>query len=180
MNENTIRDLLARYMDGETTLAEERVLKGYFASEESRGLPEDLAWAGPMFGYFGAMAAERTGEAFVKPTREEAPSPAMNKPVVSGRVRRMWLRAGGAVAAAVVAVVLFISLRGGSGGEVIYCYIDGQPVTDFELAYAYTQGAFGLFEDNLKKAEESLFPIGEVGSALENMRGLQLLGIMTD
>ncbi len=173
MDKNTIRELLARYMDGETTLAEERVLKGYFTTVAQDALPADMAWAHGLFGYFGAAAAEKTEKEFVGQAVNEAPVAPERR---SGRrARGIWVWAGSAVAAAVVAAVLFVSPWGNPAGDVIYCYINGEPVTDFELAYAYTQGVFGLFEDNVKHAGEALFPIEEIGYSLERVRGLELL-----
>ena len=167
MNENAIRELLARYMEGETTLAEERVLKGYFALVDE--IPADIEYACAMFGHFAAAASQRPGRALEIRGSASAPR---------NRRRRTWIWTASAIAAAVVMAILFVPLKGDTDGEVIYCYINGEPVTDFELAYAYTQGAFGLIEGNIKKAEESLIPIGEAGNLLESLRYLELLGLL--
>lgn len=178
MNENTIRELLGRYMDGETTLAEEKALGEYFAAADE--VPADIAYAREMFRYFGAAAGAKPERAFDIPAQEAMPP--VRKPRSSRRAHRIWAWAGSAAAAAaaIVAVAMLVSQNGKPEGEVVYCYINGEPVTDYDLAYAYTQGALGLIEDNMKKPGEYLMPIEYIGNSLESLRCLELLGLFTD
>ncbi|WP_343672946.1 hypothetical protein [Chitinophaga sp.] len=61
MEYNEIRALLTRYWEGETSLEEEELLRGFFA-EHQQGLPADLQEAAPLFGYFAVEAAREVGE----------------------------------------------------------------------------------------------------------------------
>jgi hypothetical protein len=51
MEYNKIREILARYWEGETSLEEETALRHFFA-EAAPGLPADLESARPLFAYF--------------------------------------------------------------------------------------------------------------------------------
>lgn len=167
MNENTIRELLTRYMNGETTLAEERVLKGYFAAATEEELPADIAYARAMFGHFA--------EAVIQKPEKEFGTPAAHIRHTFSRTRRIW--AAAVAAAVIVAAILLVQPKGDTVGDVVYCYINGKPVTDFELAYAYTKDAFGLFENNMKKTGEYLTPIEKVGRSIESLCSLELLSL---
>ena len=49
MDSNEIKQLLDKYLNGESTLVEESLLKNWFAKQVD--IPKELAWAGDIFGY---------------------------------------------------------------------------------------------------------------------------------
>lgn len=164
-NQTQIRALLERYFDGETSVAEERTLREYFAA--CPDLPPDMEYARTMLGYFAEAAEGRCSV-----------SPALKAAAPHKRRRKIVAWAGSAAAAVAAGLILTFNLVGSK--EVVYCYINGEPVTDYDLAYAYTQGALGIIVDNVRKPQEHLIPIEELERSLESLRYLELLGFFTD
>lgn len=126
-----IERLLDRYFDARTTDDEEAELRAYFQMTDC--VAPDLLYARTMFCGIDGLAAERL------PAARRSGG---NKP--SGR--RMVLRMCGAVAAAVVALGLFLCVE---YMRRPYCYIDGQAVYDKDVAMqttVYLQG-FSEFAD---------------------------------
>ncbi len=121
------KELLERYWQGQTSLQEERALREHFAAEGA-DTPE-----GVIFGAF-ARAARRSDADIAAPK------------VV--RRRRIWPIAAAAAAIAVImATALLFESR-----PTIYAYVNGEPVTDYETAYAYTRDALTLLGDNLNQS----------------------------
>lgn len=155
MNERQerIECLAERWFSGLTTDAEERELRELLRREED--LPESLRDVALLFEGFGALAGEcmpsagtsgRMTSPLVDVPQGPDPEPTCLPPertnARSGR--RMRLFWGGA-AAAVAAVGLFL------GVELLrepYCYIDGKPVYDREVALQATAylDSFALLE----------------------------------
>ncbi len=113
-----INDILDKYLSGETSLAEEQELKKYFAS--TKNIPTEMLWAKTMFAGFGEMAKDTM--------------PVKNKKLYRRRLRIVSIISSAAVVA--LAFTLTMTLR---PSETIYCYVNGEPVT--ELAVAQRQVA---------------------------------------
>lgn len=166
-----LRSLLEKYFEGETSSCDEEILKQYFASQSD--IPQDLEYARGMFGYFADAAGE-------KPEREYVAyiSTKPKKPEVR-LTRRMWAWIGSAAAAAAIIIAAAIPLvhsdNQDDGETVVYCYINGEPITDYDLAYAYTQDALGLIEENLSKPGELLVSVADAESQILGLKNLGLL-----
>lgn len=133
----SIRTLLERYFEGETTLAEERELRDRFASGED--IPEDLQYAAGMFAFFGE-------------SREAC------LPVRPRKARlhfRLWhgIASTAAVVALVAATVFFLKPR---PAETIYGYVDGRPISDRATAEAYAAQSLGLVGESLAQSASYL------------------------
>lgn len=204
-NQTEIRALLERYFDGETSLAEERALSDYFASSPS--IPADLEYARAMFGHFAHASGQAftpapevchiastdatgsatnqtslpdNGTAAAAITAPHGTQSASAAPAPKPRKRRRKIIAWAGSAAAAIAAGLILTFTLISDREVVYCYVNGEPVTDYDLAYAYTQGALGLIVDNVRKPQEHLLPIEELERSLESLRYLELLGLFSE
>ena len=113
-----ISNLLERFMNGESTLAEEELLSRYFATHEV-----DAEWEPykQMFAYFDSGMADEAQPAAAKEA-EQAPQPNV--------VRLRWLRAA---AAAVVALLLATGLWHLFGGS------NELPQVDLDASPGYAQ-----------------------------------------
>lgn len=120
-----IDELLERYFEARTTPAEESELHGLLRDAESAdALPAEVRL---MLGGLEALSAERMPGADVE---RQAPRPVFVRTLMR-RISPWW----GVAAAAVVAVGVF--LCAGWLREP-YCYIDGRPVYDREVAMQMT------------------------------------------
>ena len=57
----------------------------------------------------------------------------------------------------------------------IYCYVSGEPVTDLEMAIAYTEQTMGLIGGTLRKPMQYLAPLQEFERAMQKLEYLSLL-----
>lgn len=110
-NNERLRLLSQRWLDGSTTDAEERELRHIAA--ETASLPDDLQWIGALKGGLESLAKER------------APRPLGRRRPVT--VRRIVLWSLSAAAAATLAAVIV-------NDRQPYCYVNGVPVTDAAIA----------------------------------------------
>jgi len=112
MNKETnIRELLRRYMEGESTQAELRLLKEYFDSEQD--LPEDLRAFAQMFAIIDEEMPTPSAEAldrFSSPLKENR------------RSFRLWPL----LAAACIAAFAFIILMPPEEENMAIAYVDGK------------------------------------------------------
>ena len=127
-----IRQIAAKYYDGESSVEEERLLREFFGSMQMASVPQDLRPLARMLGSFRSMSQERM------PVR---------------RVKRCFLL----VAASVAALVLIL-LR--PSPEVVYGYdSDGKEITDPQQAMAMSASVFSdfsAFGEAVNSAEEIL------------------------
>ena len=138
-NRSEIEELLNRYFEGETSLQEEQTLKEYFLNADN--VPAKWNYAKAMFTGFSS-----------------------NKEVTSHTVavkkKGMSLKR----IAAAVAVVAILSAGAAMlipEEKEIYCYVNGKPVTDYELALKHAERAFGIMEKEISKPVEGLEKIEE-------------------
>lgn len=100
MDKNTIQELLDRFMDGATTLDEERRLADWFRTAI---VPEEWTAYKDMFAYFDAGM----------PTDEQLPEAQAKDTVVRRKARRWWAAAAAVAAVAAVVAVSVWSIRNG-------------------------------------------------------------------
>lgn len=149
-SEETLRHLLEKYFEGETTLGEEEVLKEYFTASDT--VPEGLEYASHMFSLFIERGGETAGlPGFV---------PAKGKK--SGIPGRRFLLAAASVAAVIALVsVLVFGIRSADTGTV-YCYYNGEPVYDKETAVSYASETLEYVAGSFEKPMKILSILSEV------------------
>lgn len=136
LNSNTIRPLIERYLDGETTNNEEEMLRQYFTSAEA-DVPTDLR-------YLKALFAYETVNSMGKKQTEKAEGKVAIRRVVA------WI----AVAASVTVLFLVTLPRHESTSN--YVMIDGQRYAESEIVMqeaeatldmvAYSNDAFSALD----------------------------------
>lgn len=115
--EKYIKQLLDKYLDGETSSAEERALRGYFTNK-GNNIPEE--WM-PYRALFTYIAEERTDEG------ETAETIDINVNKAGKSHRRGWIYAAATAAAAILIAVVMISLPRSNDN---YAVIDGKVYTN--------------------------------------------------
>jgi hypothetical protein len=116
-----IDELLTKYFEGETTSAEERQLRGYFAAGQ---IPGHLEIYKPLFAYFDEEARKV--------------QPAVRPPAKAAFFAKPWI--GGLAVAASVALLLLVAryaMPGGSPADPCLCspnyvVINGRCYTDIQ------------------------------------------------
>lgn len=147
-SEKKIRVLLDLYMDGATTLDQERELKRYFNSGSE--IAPDLQYARIMFGAFAGGV--ETGSPSVE-------SRGVEKHKSVGLARKLWIWGGSVAALLAVVFVARIAFEGHVEPQTVYCYLNGEPVTDYNTAEEYTEDALQLIAQSLNKPIEYLAPM---------------------
>lgn len=115
--EEYIKQLLDKYLDGETSSAEERALRGYFTNK-GNNIPEE--WM-PYRALFTYIAEERADEG------ETAETIDINVNKAGKSHRRGWIYAATTAAAAILIAVVMISLPRSNDN---YAVIDGKVYTN--------------------------------------------------
>lgn len=115
--EEYIKQLLDKYLDGETSSAEERALRGYFTNKDN-DIPEE--WM-PYKALFTYIAEERADEG------ETAETIDINVNKAGKAHRRGWIYAAATAAAAILIAVVMISLPRSNDN---YAVIDGKVYTN--------------------------------------------------
>lgn len=115
--EEYIKQLLDKYLDGETSSAEERALRGYFTNK-GNNIPEE--WM-PYRALFTYIAEERADEG------ETAETIDINVNKAGKAHRRGWIYAAATAAAAILIAVVMISLPRSNDN---YAVIDGKVYTN--------------------------------------------------
>ncbi len=138
-SKNRVEELAAGYWSGALTECEEQELRQALAQRSD--LSEELAALKVMMEGFEALAAEY--EPITTPTRRRKP-------------RLVEMLTTLSAAAAILVVGLIVELKSTPEPE-IYCYINGEPITDIEVAMEQT------------KYLEPLAALSETISALETI-----------
>jgi len=134
INETTARQLLERYHQGETSLAEEKQLSAYLCQAQ---LPNDLLPYRALFRFF-------RDEAAVMP-----PKSAPQKPLI---VRRNYIRLFTLFAATAAAgILLFFALYSPPNQDFVY-YQDGQRIQNQEEALLLAQHQLDQMSARIEKA----------------------------
>ncbi len=121
--ESKIEELAARYWSAELTPTEEQELRE--AVEEYRGEDEQIVALKVMLGGFEDIASEQSMEA---------------QPRSVDRAKVIRLVASLTAVAAMFAVVLLTFTQQSPAVEAdIYCYINGEPITDINIALEQTK-----------------------------------------
>ncbi len=154
-----IRDLLEIYFDGATTPEQERRLKEYFLSEE-------VPYAKAMFAGFSEAARETYSGDIMIGTATKKPR------------RRSLYIALSAAASLLLAVGLAWTLIPEKQSEVVYCYMNGEPVTDLDIASRQAQMVARILESSAKVSADGIALVAEASKPIEELsHRLQMLGI---
>ncbi len=142
-----IRSLVAKYFDGETTLAEEKTLRDFFNSPGD--IPEDLQACRALFAHHAAASAETSHRKLALHTEPSSVAP---------RVRPLyrWIFVAAGVAAAVL-VTFFVQINPGhtNHGDIL-CYVNGVRITDRREAMEYTRQTFDKVSVEVQRSIEGI------------------------
>lgn len=159
MERAEIKQLIDRYFDGETTLAEEQQIATYLSSHDD--LNEEWRALKAMFRSMDDMRSEQSPVEPVKPTK--------TRPTIS---LRLWLGGiSGAVAAVVIAGIVIFGKRADTdlapqiGDEGIICYKDGVRVNDNLVARAEVDEILGGVAGDLRFAMECINNVNILSTA---------------
>ena len=183
-SDKEIRRLLALYFDGATTDAQEQELREFFARDT---VPADLAYAKAMFGAFATTAADTcsfTDALLYRRNiflRNSAADNSVDKFVALARVRlnaechprqgrRVRLAALLTTVAAAVAVLCTLYLSDRRENTEIYCYLNGEPVTDIDIALRQVNMAERLLKAGVHSTATGADAIREAGRSLDAFR----------
>lgn len=184
-----IRYLLELYFDGETTIEQERQLREYFAGDD---VPADLEYARAMFGFFGAAAKDTCQTDIVlrfeegSPTAHEEPCVAeirdLSKPAPKTSRRIAWTgwvyRAASVAAVVLLTIGITFTVTRYADQPTIYCYVNGQPVTDIDYATRQAEMAARILEGNMKTSAEGINALAEASKPMEQLgKVLQMMGV---
>ena len=166
-SDKEIRRLLALYFDGATTDAQEQELREFFARDT---VPADLAYAKAMFGAFATTAADTCSftdallsERLLRRTEGEAEC----HPRQGRRVRLAALLT---TVAAAVAVLCTLYLSDRRENTEIYCYLNGEPVTDIDIALRQVNMAERLLKAGVHSTATGADAIREADRSLDALR----------
>ena len=119
METNRLETLLESYLQGETSTAEEQLLREYFASPDVQ-IPDKFLYAKSLFDYFDIAATG--GCSSTKYVKRDS---------LLLRVARIAIPLA---AAAALAFMLIPTRESSESDKIAYCYINGQPIYDYEVA----------------------------------------------
>ncbi|MBQ8455875.1 MAG: hypothetical protein IJ537_11160 [Bacteroidaceae bacterium] len=155
MNED-INDLLARYMEGETTQEEQRLIAEYFRATDP--LPNEMKPYKQMFDLIGERPEVPTAKALERFAKGQDPSKPPLKGEASfaarfssfkGELERVLVRRVLLLAAACIAAFVFILLMPQKADEnLAIAYIDGKELADQTLAMQMGQEALAEIFSN--------------------------------
>ena len=150
INETTIRQLLARYLEGETSLAQEQQLAAYFTGNPRPDMPPDLLPYRTLFSFF---------------QKEAAMMPPDSTPQRGLRVKRNLIRIWTPLATA-AGIALFFALFHPSDDDFV-CYKDGKRIRDRKEAILLAQHQLGVISGHTQKAGEILGKMEMVANQTE-------------
>lgn len=145
MDYNEITALLDKYLEGNTSLTEEKMLKDYFS--QAQNIAPELLYAKDMFAHF----EKELNIKYVKPTDTK------------GRILIMknFIRLSSIAASIVILLGIAFLLTQKPSEEIIYAYINGKPITNKDMAMLQTKKALFLISDNLNQGTKELHQISK-------------------
>lgn len=151
-----IEILLEAYLAGNSTREQEQQLRRYFLS--SSDVPAELEYARAMFGYF-----QKQQQVQFAPKR-------------TARItrRRLWSIAGSVAAVIAVGVTLAIMLVP-EKHHVVYCYINGVAVTDYNQALSQTCAVLDFVGESVAEPTQYLSTLGQFSESMEQLEELTRL-----
>ena len=161
MNIKEIEELLEKYYEGATSLAEERTLKDFFLSEN---VPMELAVHKSQFLYFAEASADEISD---KEFEERVFTEIMEIPVVplhSSRNRFYYITGIAAT------ILLLIGLVFTFNDDMSKRQKGNVSTTDPELVYTQTRDILALVSVNLNKGMDKMQYLGKLDQAMQKMQ----------
>jgi hypothetical protein len=163
MNTREIKELLNKYYEGETSLAEEGMLKDFFLSGN---VPEELEPEKNQFIYFDQVSADefddRDLEGIVFGEKPEVPV----VPMHSLRNRIYYIT--GIAATFLLLIGLFITFR----EDIFNKPKETANMAEAELAFSQTHDILALVSVNFNKGMDKVQYIGKLDQAMQKMQML--------
>lgn len=139
MDYNRIELLLHKYLEGNTTIREEKELNVFFNANDE--IPEQFLYAKDIFGFFSEEKSIKYAKRFE--TR---------KP--KSRTKLYYLTG---IAASLLFAILLLFSNDNAENKIIYAYIDGRAITDISIAEEYTKQILLSASNKLDKGTRSLY-----------------------
>jgi hypothetical protein len=163
MNIKEIKELLARYYEGETSLVEEKVLKDFFLSGN---VPMELTDHKSQFLYFSLASGEEISD--YEPG-EEVFAEKMEIPVVPLHSRRnRFLYISGIAATVLLLIGLVFTFR----EDVVNKPKMNNTNTDPELVFTQTRDILALVSVNFNKGINKMQYLGQFDKGMQKMQML--------
>jgi hypothetical protein len=162
MNTQEIEALIGKYLEGETTLDEEKRLAGFFRTEE---VPPHLAGYAAQFRYFSEAAEEELND---QKFEEKLLAEMENRKVIPMRPvrKKLWLATG--IAAAILLLAGFFTVYRYETGKFDRQVKD--TYSDPQMAYNAVRNALLLVSVNLNSGIDQVQKIGCFDQGLRQIR----------
>ncbi|MCD6090571.1 MAG: hypothetical protein J7J72_03660 [Bacteroidales bacterium] len=144
MDYREIKTLLEKYLEGESSIQEEDELKRFF--NENENIPEELLFAKKLFRFFGD---EKTIE-YTKEFEHKKPRRKINLYTLSG------------IAATLLLALFFVFSNYKTKEKIIYAYINGEAITDINIAKEQTKQILYATSQKISTGIESLNRVGDL------------------
>lgn len=158
-----MEELLRLYFQGLTSREEERRLKEFFALHE---VPDSLASSKMMFDLWESAAKvccpPDSSAAISALCNSEGESPHGRTKILFRRSLK-WLCAA---TAAAVSVALLVYLLPEKRSSEIYCYLNGEPVTDIETARGQARMAVRLLNEGVAATRNGMEAAAQISKAI--------------
>lgn len=166
MEYNEIRNILERYWEGETSLAEEAQLRDFFSGHTAE-LPADLREVAPLFAYFHAAGEDEMPELFTdKPAPWEAKTVAIVKPFWYS-----WMKYAAVLLMAAGLGYSIFSYQNKRQSDVSGEMAFTDTYSDPKVAYQQTQRALQILAKNLNTGKEQMEKLSYFHDATEMVKG---------
>lgn len=148
MDYNRIEILLQKYLEGTSSLSEEKELNIFFTENEH--IPEKLLFAKDLFCHFNEVKTHTYTKKFETKAQ-------INK-------NKFYILVG--IAASLLLGLFLLSPTMNSDNKVIYAYIDGKAITDISIAEEYTKHILYSASKNLDNGTKSLNIAGKYANPI--------------
>ncbi len=102
-----------------------------------------------------------------------------NATVPLRRHRKLTVLLRSAVAAAaVVLIALTVATLSKPDPEIVYCFVNGQPVTDYETAVEQSEIAIGILSESLEMTAGMLKPLDDVDRMVRELEEADIFGTL--
>lgn len=146
MDSKEIKALIEQYFKGQTGEYEEEKIRDFF--QKSSDVPEDLKEVSVLFNYF-----QKKG----KQTTTLSPEDTIHRNHTNFASKRKKIYIFSALAATILLFLgLFLFHPKDNDPGKIYAYINGNPITDKELALDKTRKAISTVSENFNKGTDNL------------------------
>ena len=137
MDYKRIKDLLDKYFEGNTSIAEENELRAFFSGKAD--IPSDLEYAKAIFSFINEEKSKQQKKTI---SFEKSNT-------------KLFYYISGIAASILIAVMLnFVNTE--AENEIVYAYINGKPITDKNIAAEYSKQALLAVSQNLEQGTKNI------------------------